>query len=472
MTEPGDPSAGHRASPLALAQRCDPGYTDPAHVVAMDTWLMQAVRGERRPNLIFEIPVRHGKSEYFDHWTPTWWLERDPTQQVILASNEAMFAAAWGRKVRDDIRRYQHLLTVRLRPDTTARDDWLTTAGGGMKTTGVGGSIEGRGAGLMILDDLIKGYSQAMSKTHRDAVWHWWENDASNRREPNCITVVLQARWHPDDHVGRMEREARQGGEEWDILTLPAVAEVPPQEVLDALGIDATEYRDPLGREPGEPLWPERWPLEAMAPRMKRRASWAARWQQRPEKARATVIPRDWWIFCEPQDVPRDATVRRHWDLAGTEEEEGADPDKTAGVKLAGKDGIRWVMDYRGWMKTPHGNELAIRQTADEDGPAVVVGINKDPGQAGKSQVDHYRRRVLRGYAVEEYTETGPKEVRWRPTVAGVQAGNYRIVRGHWNEEFIAACEDPSEYDDPMDAFVNGDKMLGEEEDQEDADLW
>jgi len=110
-----------------------------------------------------------------------------------------------------------------------------------MSTAGVGGPITGRGAHLLIIDDPIKNDEEARSATQRQKQWEWWQSVASTRLRPGGLTVVIQTRWNRDDLTGRLLREAQENGQRWRVVKLPALA----------------ESGDPLGREPGEALWPE-----------------------------------------------------------------------------------------------------------------------------------------------------------------------------------------------------------------------
>jgi hypothetical protein len=73
-------------------------------------------------------------------------------------------------------------------------------------------------------------------------------------------------RWHPDDLVGHA---VKNGGERWKVLRLPAIAEVD----------------DPLGRQVGDPLCPERYSLLELGKARMRggRLWWDALYQQSPK---------------------------------------------------------------------------------------------------------------------------------------------------------------------------------------------
>ena len=108
---------------------------------------------DRPVRLIVEMPVRHGKSELVSHWTPVWYLANFPGRRVMLASYEATFAASWGRKARNTLVENAGI-GVWLASDIASQSIWETTESGGMVTAGVGGPLTGRGADLLIIDEL------------------------------------------------------------------------------------------------------------------------------------------------------------------------------------------------------------------------------------------------------------------------------------------------------------------------------
>lgn len=161
---------------------------------------------------------------------------------------------------------------------------------------------------------------------------------------------------------------------------------------------------------------------------------------------------REWFPIVD--QAPADLTRVRYWDLAATEPKPGQDPDATAGALVGEKDGIYYVLDMRTTKATPKGVEDLLAQTAAIDGRGVTIYIEQEPGASGKSMIDHYRRQVLKGYAVYGDRVTGSKEIRANPVSSAAQAGNVRLVRGAWIGPFL----------DELDAFP-----LGLHDDQVDA---
>lgn len=197
------------------------------------------------------MPPRHGKSTLASQYFPAWYSGRFPEKRIILTSYEADFAAQWGRKSRDVLEEFgPSLFGIRVRRDSSAADRWdLEGHQGGMVTAGIGGAITGRGADLLIIDDPVKDAEQALSPAYRKRAWDWYLSTAATRLEPGGSILIMQTRWNAEDLAGMIGRQAKETGELWDEVTLPAIS----------------EEGDQLGRAPGEALWPERFPLTELA---------------------------------------------------------------------------------------------------------------------------------------------------------------------------------------------------------------
>ncbi|CAK0767394.1 Terminase [Gammaproteobacteria bacterium] len=161
-------------------------------------------------------------------------------------------------------------------------------------------------------------------------------------------------------------------------------------------------------------------------------------WKIRP--AAGLYFRREW---CEIVDVaPADLDVVRYWDLASTEKTDSNDPDWTIGVKMGRHrtTGLYYVLHVVRLRANPAATETAWKNTASSDGPGVRIGFPQDPGQAGKSQAA-YIVKQLSGYTVTTRPEGGSKIVRFGPFSAQAQAGNIKILRGAWNEDYFASME-------------------------------
>lgn len=231
---------------------------------------------------VITFPPRHGKSELASKTLPAWYLGNFPDRRVLLTSYEAEFASSFGRKARDILDRYgPALYGVSVRQDSKAAHRWeINHHGGEMYTAGAGGPITGRGANLIIVDDPIKNSEEALSATIRQKLWDWYTTVLMTRKEPGAAEIIIMTRWHSDDLVGRILADAKENGRPINHLRFPAIAEADDQ----------------LGREPGEALWPERYPIDKLRQIEKTQGFWfSAMYQGRPVPMGGALFKAEWF---------------------------------------------------------------------------------------------------------------------------------------------------------------------------------
>jgi predicted phage terminase large subunit-like protein len=146
--------------------------------------------------------------------------------------------------------------------------------------------------------------------------------------------------------------------------------------------------------------------------------------------AAGLVFNRAWFEIVDA--APSEARRVRYWDRAAT----AGGGDWTVGVRIAVKDGLYYVEDVVRGQWGSGERERIIRQVAEDDGKAVRIYIEQEPGSSG---VDSVRTSImgLGGYAVEADKVTGDKITRANPLAAQAQAGNVKLVRGPWNESYV-----------------------------------
>ena len=291
------PRAGRelwRLRPDTLAERWSRGtWTAAAHHIAIADAVVDAVA---RPDgrLIIEAPPRHGKSEEVSHWTPAWFLQLCPWARVLLASYGASLAAEYGSAVRDTLIEHGDEVGVRVARGSRAKNAWRTTAGGGMWTAGIGGTMTGRGGNLVLIDDPVKNFEDAASETKRQTAWNWYLAVARTRLAPGATIIVIQTRWNEDDLAGRLQKESKQGtGDHYEVLTLPAIAEHDERHVLTH--VDRERIRV-WTRRKGEALWPAQYAIAAIEATRKALGSYifGALYQQKPAPAEGGIVKREW----------------------------------------------------------------------------------------------------------------------------------------------------------------------------------
>lgn len=129
---------------------------------------------------------------------------------------------------------------------------------------------------------------------------------------------------------------------------------------------------------------------------------------------------------------------------------------------MSEKDGIFYVEDIKRIRQTPRHVEALIRQTAEIDGRAVEIYMEQEPGSSGVNTIDHYRRRILLGFTFRGNKTTGSKEIRANPVSAAAEAGNIKLVRGPWINDFLDEAEafPGGSHDDQVDAVSGAFEML------------
>ena len=162
-------------------------------------------------------------------------------------------------------------------------------------------------------------------------------------------------------------------------------------------------------------------------------------WKIRP--AAGTMFRKEWFEIVDA--VPAARQIVRYWDRAATEstEEKRNNPDWTSGTKMS-RDlkGTFYIEDVTRFRGTPLVVEQGIANTASRDGKRCEIGIEQDPGQAGKAEAE-YQVRNLAGYVVHAFPVHKDKVTRASPYSAQVEAGNVKLLRGPWNDVFIAEHE-------------------------------
>lgn len=427
----------HRLSPAGFAHVASRGrWKLRPHLRILNRRMMALEAREIRKQATF-LPPRHGKSVFRSLYFPAWYLGKHPDHRVILASYAADFSAEWGARVRDVLEEWgPSVFGVRVRPDRRKADSWgIAGHDGGMFTCGVGGSLTGRGADLALVDDPVKNAEEALSPTLRAKTWDWYTSTLRTRVEPGGIEALTMTPWHMED-LGGMILETE--GDLWDVLRLPALAEPPEPIRPGATGYDRILDRpDPLGRAPGEPLWPARFDLADLEAQRSLSAFWFdAMYQCRPRSRGGGMFRDDWFAgkIIPAAAVPADAIRCRFWDRAGTH----GGGDYTAGPRLAmDGDNRVYVEDVVRGQWSEHGRNRVILDAARGDGPDCEVASEQEPGSSGKDQAEAFVR-MMAGYRVTCRPSTGSKEVRARPFADQCEAGNVYIVRGDWNADYLA----------------------------------
>lgn len=242
--------------------------------------------------LCVSMPPGFGKSEYLSFGVASWLFGARPQGRVVIASYSRSLAVGWGKRARDTFAElgaevFGVTADPRQRADEwVARDPVIGTAHapGYFYSVGRGGTFTGKRAEVLIIDDLLKDDLEAQSPAVRAHAWAWLDKVAMTRLLPWSIVIMIATRWHPEDPIGKLEakQEAGEVDKPWDFVNLPALA----------------GEGDPLGRAPGESLWPQMWSSEALESIKRGRdpRTWEALYQGRPVPQGGAMIDPAWLV--------------------------------------------------------------------------------------------------------------------------------------------------------------------------------
>lgn len=328
------------------------------------------VAEKKSPRLMLFMPPRHGKSELASKTFPAWHLGRYPNHEFIACSYSGSLAMGFSRKVRGFLRdqQYQSLFETRLDPESQGAEQWLTTEGGGYVAAGVGGPITGKGAHILVIDDPVKNREQAESETARQTAKDWYTSTAYTRLAPGGGILVILTRWHDDDLAGWLLEQEKDGGDSWEVIKYPAIAE-----------------EDEKYRKKHEPLHPARYDSDAL---------------MRIQKA---VGPRDWSALYQQNPV---ADEGEYFKLGMFQYYK----DKSLENKK--------LKVYCAW-------DLAIGKADRNDfSVGVVVGVD----QEDKMYVMHVERGKWDGFELVEKILDVYEE--YRPSIVGIERGHIEMALG------------------------------------------
>ena len=393
-------------------RRFYPGYIHAPHLDLLDRHLEQVARyvetgGEEGiPFLVVEVPPRCGKTVTLRNFV-SWFQGRNPGSPVIMVSNIKNLADDNSLAIRSLIQtqEWQDTWQLRLADDRALIEDWKLAGylEGGLRSVSTGTTITGRGAELLILDDLVAGRLEVESGRLRDKLYTKFIADIMQRQQPRFAAVLNATRWHEDDPIGRVLK--RWDESEYVRLRMQAIA--------------TEEVPDPLGRAPGEALWPEIWPLERLE---RRRAQigeyeFQSQFQQNPTPPEGGLWKRGW---IENDHAPPRRLLRRvvvGVDPAGS----SRDHASMTGIVVCGMDDERraWVLE-----------DATMRGTPDEWARAVLAAVERWRADCivaevnfGGEMVAHTIRTLNRNVLINQVRAARGKRLRAEPVMARYQQG-------------------------------------------------
>jgi predicted phage terminase large subunit-like protein len=356
----GDDDASETFQPIRAPQAL--------HHQLLNGKLEEVEAGTLRRLMVF-MPPGSAKSTYASVVFPVWFMGRTRRRNVIVATYASDLARKIGRRARSILKQpvYREVFNTGLSADSSAADEWALDNENEFMGGGILSGITGNRADLIVIDDPIKGRAEADSETIRARTRAEYDDSIKTRLKPGGRIVLIQTRWHEDDLAGQLLPEDYDGqtgwvegrdGERWYVISIPAQA-----ERLD----------DPLGRRPGEYLWPE-WFDEAHWRSFRANArTWSALYQQRPQPDEGTYFQRDWFKRYELDQLPKALRVYGTSDYAVTEDGGDFTVHRRWGVDATGD---IWLLPggYRAQSTTDKWIEAVIDQMMLSPRPMAWFG--------------------------------------------------------------------------------------------------
>lgn len=368
--------------------------------------LEKVERGEIR-KLMFFLPPGAAKSTYSSKLFPAWYLARKPGREILSCSHSLNKAEEFGRWGRNCVKEHHNELGYSLKADSQAAAQWGTSNKGSYMAVGVGAGISGFRADLALIDDPIGTQEDADSKTIRDKQWEWYCSDLLTRLKPHGSVVLIMTRRHEDDLAGRL---LAQEANEWTIVSLPFIA----------------EENDPLGRQPGDLLWPEWFTQDMLRDARKNPQTFSSLYQQRPTPEEGDFFKAEWFVPYNLSELPADLRIYCASDHAVSLSQNA---DKTC--LIAGgvdENDTLWILPDLWWERAQSDKTVtAMLEMAKRRKPIVWWA---EKGHISKSIGPFLQKRMIeeRCYIrVDEVTPSKDKQTRAQSIQGRMSMGKVRF---------------------------------------------
>lgn len=396
------------------------GYKPALHHLLMIRELEALERGDF-DRLAIAAPPGAAKTTYVSHLFASWYLGRHPDHLVLSGSHTQQFAERKiGRKVRNLCTRHAIALGIQIDDGSRAMDDWALLDGGGYRAVGVGVAVAGERADLGLVEDPFARWEDAQRPIAQDEVWDWYSGDFAPRLKPQARRVIVSTRFNELDLIGRvMERDATLGLK-WRYIRLPMLA----------------EENDPLGRQPGERLWPEWFTENQVLEARSDARKWNALYQQNPTPVSGDYFQAEWLRPYTDAPDPKTLSIYGGSDYAVTAD--GGDWT-THGIIGIDPEGRMYLLDLWRGQKA---SDVWVEKWCDLVIEWKPIGWAEETGQikSGIGPFRDQRARERKAYvACDVFPTRGDKAVRAQ-SIRGRMAlnGLYVPVNAPWYPDFRA----------------------------------
>ena len=280
-----------------------------ANSTYLDNWHIDVICHElintfedKQNRLIINIPPRYMKSIICSIAFPAFVLGHNPKATIIAVSYSDELASNLALKCKQvtESSWYQELFPgTKLSKNKKSTNDFETTNGGGRYATSVNGTLTGRGADYLIIDDPIKPMG-AYSDLLREKTNDWYGSTLYSRlndKNKGKIVVVMQ-RLHDEDFTGYL----LQTDSSFKHIRMTAIAE---KDEIWTVKNRITNQDKTFIRMKNEPLHPAREDSTKLqeSKHFMGEFNFAGQYQQNPMPREGGVIKKNWLKFYDEAEL-------------------------------------------------------------------------------------------------------------------------------------------------------------------------
>ncbi len=398
-------------------------------------------RLSKHHDIIINIPPGTTKSTLCTLLFPAWCWTLDPTLRIITGSYSGELATEHSVKTRDVLRSdlYKQLFPeIELKTDQNSKTYYENTMGGSRMATSVGGTVTGKHAHIIIVDDPLNP-KMAASEIERKTANDWLDKTLSTRKVDKAITptILIMQRLHEDDCTGHWLAKQKQ---KLKHICLPAELSslVKPHSLrmkykrglLDEKRLGRTvlqESKVDLGTY-----------------------GYAGQFEQSPAPEEGGLLKKNWFKLTNA--IPENTTWNFCIDPAYT----ASDYNDATALLAYSVQNNQWVIREVEAVRMEFPELLKYIVTfCQKNGYSSSSRIYIEPKASGKSLVQALKRETTLN-VLEDKSPVTDKIARVQNISAIVEAGRVELLQGAWNEDFLKeVCHFPNaKHDDRVDCLV------------------
>ncbi len=424
-------------------------FIDNWHVTFLCEQLQQSVYDvanaqRKQHDLIINIPPRSLKSFIISVALPAWaWLVR-PSMKFISSSYSLSLSTDHNMLSRRIIESdwYKRMANIKLTMDQNQKMFFENTKRGSRLAVSTGGTVTGRGANVIIIDDPVNP-AQALSEIERSRANRYFDETLSTRlnRPGIDLFIVVMQRLHEEDLTGWL---LKKNNATWKHIVIPAelTEDVKPPELK-------YNYKDGL-------FFPKRFTLKALDSFRDSLGSYAyaGQYLQTPSPRGGGLIKIDWFRYITLHSLPPDVVWDFTVDPAYTTKQENDPSALMAYTTHNGVMVIRSVVAKR--LEMPQLMDYLstfVRDNGYTDQSRIYI----EPKASGKS----LKQMMVQSTGLNVIEDKPPmvdKKSRVNTITPMMESRGVDLVRGPWNDSFIQECISfpAAKHDDMVDCLVMG----------------